>query len=675
MNLLIGFGYYSYLSAGKTNFKPSIMKILITTCLAFISTLALAGDGDAPSRQKVYSIVKQRKTLEWYQTQEKLWEEEVENNASNADAWLNLFTASRMVRLMGGSSTVEDQTKIVERAKAAVPNSFEYHYIVYWNSNHEPEAFEHLKKAYQINPERPETYDDFVAYYELSRNQHQFKLFCEKWFDSNDMSPNLYAWAFNVLNSIDDENAILITEGDNDTFPLWVLQQVKDVKPNVAVLNASLLMEDDYRNKRFKELGIKPLDQNPKQMPYKEYREILTKHLIEHGNRAIYFPITANQKYYKAYEADMYMVGMVYKWCANDFDNIAVLKKNYEQNFMLDYLKLSMFNDISQSIMDHANGSYLAPFITLHNHYEEAGEAAKKTEIESLIYTIAKSSNQTEQIDKVLRPGKSSGKSEVLEKSRDALKGMLKLNAKLYVGQTEVSNDQYNLFLTDLMKLGRHEDLKKAAPNQVNWESLVPKALNGLDNSKIYQHGYPNDGRLPVCNLTYEAAEMYCEWLTNFYNNVEDKKKLYKKVKFYLPTEEQWQNLAIGRKYDGKYNYPWGGVTMRKGDVIKDTIVNNSGCYMANVNTNARAEKEGDVIMCENHDGGVFTVPVNSYNPNDYGLYCVIGNVAEMIQEKGVAKGGGWDTPIKDAVISAKQKYEGSSPNVGFRVVMEVIEE
>lgn len=46
--------------------------------------------------------------------------------------------------------------------------------------------------------------------------------------------------ARNMLNSC-DMNAILLTYGDNDTFPLWYLQQVEEVRPDVAVINMSLL--------------------------------------------------------------------------------------------------------------------------------------------------------------------------------------------------------------------------------------------------------------------------------------------------------------------------------------------------------------------------------------------------------------------------------------------------
>ena len=38
-----------------------------------------------------------------------------------------------------------------------------------------------------------------------------------------------------------DDDAIILTAGDNDTFPLWVLQDALGLKPGVAVLNIPLL--------------------------------------------------------------------------------------------------------------------------------------------------------------------------------------------------------------------------------------------------------------------------------------------------------------------------------------------------------------------------------------------------------------------------------------------------
>jgi len=84
-------------------------------------------------------------------------------------------------------------------------------------------------------------------------------------FHQANRSGNYVAWdySYNLLQSC-DQDAILFTNGDNDTFPLWYLQDVEGVRRDVRVVCLSLLNTSWYIKelKHYQPYGAKPVAMN-----------------------------------------------------------------------------------------------------------------------------------------------------------------------------------------------------------------------------------------------------------------------------------------------------------------------------------------------------------------------------------------------------------------------------
>ncbi len=169
-------------------------------------------------------------------------------------------------------------------------------------------------------------------------------------------------------------------------------------------------------------------------------------------------------------------------------------------------------------------------------------------------------------------------------------------------------------------------------------------------STRTYYYENPDFDNYPVINVTWEQANVFCEWRGAR-----------------LPTEAEWEKAARGG-LEGQL-FPWG-------DIFETAQANfcDTRCLLE------WADEGYD-------DGFADTSPVGFYPPNGYGLYDMAGNVWEWVEDwfraypgnllndpsfgstHRVIRGGSWyNTKIGLSVVS-RFRYPPNSfgETIGFR--------
>jgi len=143
-------------------------------------------------------------------------------------------------------------------------------------------------------------------------------------------------------------------------------------------------------------------------------------------------------------------------------------------------------------------------------------------------------------------------------------------------------------------------------PDTLVWVHDYSYAYNEPLAENYFWHPAYDD--YPVVGVTWGQAVAFNAWRTQIMNEWRQKEDQTYIQKFRLPSEAEWEYAARGGR--NLAPYPWGGPYIR----------NEQGCVLANFKP-----MRGDYV----EDANAYTAPVESYSPNDYGLYNMAGNVAE----------------------------------------------
>lgn len=342
----------------------------------------------------------------WYKEQAVLWREEVRKNPTDEEAWINLHMAT--IRSHGRSQGEEGKVSrdLVKEIERVLPNTF----VAYFAkadqmSDKGEEAQSYLERAHALEPDNLILYSDLIACYELNDHLGKRKALNKKWFESGKYSTGILNFTRNVLTSL-EPNAVIFSGGDNDTFPMWMLQDVKNIRTDVTIINVPLIGVESYQKRVLAKLGVKLSKEEQKEVDrlsgvqsniparFLNMIELLTNKT----NRPIYMGVWFGGDFMKSIEKDLYLTGLVNRYSKTRIDNLALLKKHFIYDYHLDYLEIQNYIETRPQPVRWLDQSYITGLLTLHKHFKGSNDLQNVAFCKKYIRLLANNSPNKEEI-------------------------------------------------------------------------------------------------------------------------------------------------------------------------------------------------------------------------------------------------------------------------------------
>jgi formylglycine-generating enzyme required for sulfatase activity len=176
-----------------------------------------------------------------------------------------------------------------------------------------------------------------------------------------------------------------------------------------------------------------------------------------------------------------------------------------------------------------------------------------------------------------------------------------------YVGKVRNQNGE----LIDIVDRSSFEieEIVPVYPDTLSWIRDFSYSYNDPYAKTYFWH--PAFDHYPVVGVSWRQATAFCHW-RSYHANEKRYRNQYPSMEYRLPMESEYEYAARGGLEGGLY--PWGSMYN----------ANSSGCFLANFKP-----QRGDYAL----DGFTRTSPVAQYEPNEFGLYDMAGNVAEWIND------------------------------------------
>jgi len=385
------------------NLKKMKNRLFPMLLIALLVSAYASAQTDRPER--IVTFLKTSHDAAWYARQSSLWEQEIQKNPDNDDAWYFWFTATRY-RLMHENDNMQeyDDTPlkaIAYRLHKERPNSFARYIIDNECSNlvNDCEGLEdHMLDAIRMRPDFEELYPAYVVYL-MTRGQADLMAdILKRWYETGHYSYVLLSYAYNCLAGMDSDG-ILFVMGDNETFSSLMVQYGKDLLQDRIVVNRTLMtFFPEYREQLCKRIGIDNFDgpTDYSQEGLDNWEKSVITAIARKTGRSIYFTARSKPDYFNS---DLYSEGLVMKYSTRRYDNLTAKRRNYESVYFKDYLYETFVPETYEASAYKLNLNYIPCFKSLLDFYKAQSLKKEYKELLGLMVHIVQECEGIEGFD------------------------------------------------------------------------------------------------------------------------------------------------------------------------------------------------------------------------------------------------------------------------------------
>lgn len=300
----------------------------------------------AQKPERIESPIVSEKDSAWYTEQRDLWKARTQKDSTDETAWRNYYKAARYMSWWGDKDNTAAHEAIREMSQA-IPDTYTCNLCAFTaiklGHGFGTDGDKYAEAALKMLPDEMQ-YDDYnelVCYLAMKGQEERMAQMAKRYFDSGIYSEAVLRYSYNELAGM-TEGGIYIANGDAAIIPKWLIQEGMGLCKDKTIVCAPFLAVKEYREWLRRKLNMNlPEWEDGNFTDYDAYERAMLQAIIDRYGSKVYFSTTTPSETMEPWKKNLYNEGLLLKYSAKPYDNLAVKRRNVEERYQLEYLLVS----------------------------------------------------------------------------------------------------------------------------------------------------------------------------------------------------------------------------------------------------------------------------------------------------------------------------------------------